>query len=112
MHVTGEQLGQLSGIAAVLRFPLPELEDDQNDDSDEVGGWVGDLNLGIMLITSELQFGCWLVISFSGYCHITNPWVRLLPTFQQDSLVGEGRDMNTEEEKALAQGVSALDMGL
>lgn len=23
----GEQLNQLSGIAAVLRFPLPELED-------------------------------------------------------------------------------------
>ena len=35
MHVTGEQLGQLSGIAAVLRFPLPEMEDD-DDDSDEV----------------------------------------------------------------------------
>ncbi|CAM9146336.1 unnamed protein product [Ascophyllum nodosum] len=34
MHVTGEQLGQLSGIAAVLRFPLPEMEDD-DDDSDE-----------------------------------------------------------------------------
>ncbi|KAG2487184.1 hypothetical protein HYH03_014162 [Edaphochlamys debaryana] len=27
MHVSGEQLNQLSGIAAVLRFPLPELED-------------------------------------------------------------------------------------
>jgi protein pelota len=27
MHVSGEQLAQLSGIAAVLRFPLPELED-------------------------------------------------------------------------------------
>lgn len=35
MHVTGEQLGHLTGIAAVLRFPLPEIEDD--DDSDEVG---------------------------------------------------------------------------
>lgn len=37
MHVTGEQLGQLTGIAAVLRFPLPEMEDDDDDDSDEVG---------------------------------------------------------------------------
>ncbi|KAG2437379.1 hypothetical protein HXX76_006031 [Chlamydomonas incerta] len=27
MHVSGEQLNQLSGIAAILRFPLPELED-------------------------------------------------------------------------------------
>ncbi|KAK9692174.1 hypothetical protein RND81_09G245900 [Saponaria officinalis] len=27
MHVSGEQLGQLTGIAAVLRFPLPDLED-------------------------------------------------------------------------------------
>lgn len=27
MHVSGEELNKLSGIAAVLRFPLPELED-------------------------------------------------------------------------------------
>ncbi|PHT81002.1 Protein pelota -like protein [Capsicum annuum] len=27
MHVSGEQLTQLTGIAAILRFPLPELED-------------------------------------------------------------------------------------
>lgn len=27
MHVSGEQLNQLGGIAAVLRFPLPDLED-------------------------------------------------------------------------------------
>ena len=27
MHLSGEQLNQLSGIAAILRFPLPELED-------------------------------------------------------------------------------------
>ncbi|XP_055388922.1 uncharacterized protein LOC129617992 [Condylostylus longicornis] len=27
MHVSGEQLQQLSGIAAILRFPLPELDD-------------------------------------------------------------------------------------
>ena len=27
MHISGEQLSQLSGIAAILRFPLPELED-------------------------------------------------------------------------------------
>ncbi|CAM6104447.1 unnamed protein product [Calypogeia fissa] len=27
MHPSGEQLGQLTGIAAILRFPLPDLED-------------------------------------------------------------------------------------
>ena len=27
MHASGEQLQKLTGIAAVLRFPLPELED-------------------------------------------------------------------------------------
>jgi protein pelota len=26
MHVSGEQLQNLSGVAAVLRFPLPDLE--------------------------------------------------------------------------------------
>ena len=26
-HVSGEQLEQLSGIAAVLKFPCPELDD-------------------------------------------------------------------------------------
>ena len=36
MHVTGEQLGHLTGIAAILRFPLPEIEE-EDDDSDEVG---------------------------------------------------------------------------
>jgi protein pelota len=28
-HVSGGALDQLSGIAAVLRFPLPELEDQE-----------------------------------------------------------------------------------
>ncbi len=27
MHVSGGQLNQLTGIAAILRFPLPDLED-------------------------------------------------------------------------------------
>jgi len=27
MHVTGEQLNEMTGIAAILRFPLQELED-------------------------------------------------------------------------------------
>ena len=29
MHVSGEQLNQLSGIAAILRFPLPDLEEQE-----------------------------------------------------------------------------------
>lgn len=27
MHISGEQLKNLSGLAAILRFPLPDLED-------------------------------------------------------------------------------------
>ena len=33
MHVSGEQLEQLTGLCAMLRFPMQELEDD-SDDSD------------------------------------------------------------------------------
>ena len=29
MHVSGEQLNQLTGIAAILRFPLPDIEDQE-----------------------------------------------------------------------------------
>ncbi|KAI3429800.1 hypothetical protein D9Q98_010113 [Chlorella vulgaris] len=29
MHASGEQLNQLTGIAAILRFPLPDLEDEE-----------------------------------------------------------------------------------
>ena len=37
MHVSGEQLGQLSGVAAILRFPMPEIEeDDQGDEPNHV----------------------------------------------------------------------------
>uniref|UniRef100_D3TRE2 Protein pelota homolog n=1 Tax=Glossina morsitans morsitans TaxID=37546 RepID=D3TRE2_GLOMM len=32
MHISGEQLAQLTGIAAILRFPMPELEDSDSDD--------------------------------------------------------------------------------
>lgn len=38
MHISGEQLSQLTGIAAILRFPMPELE----EDSDDEGGGAGD----------------------------------------------------------------------
>lgn len=34
LHVSGEQLEQLTGIAAILRFPMPELEDESGDGSD------------------------------------------------------------------------------
>nr|CAG4645566.1 EOG090X07BV [Lynceus sp. MCZ IZ 141354] len=34
LHVSGEQLAQLTGIAAVLRFPMPELEEEELDSDD------------------------------------------------------------------------------
>ena len=34
MHTSGEQLKQLTGIAAILRFPLPDLEDAELDPGD------------------------------------------------------------------------------
>nr|CAH8838040.1 unnamed protein product [Trichobilharzia regenti] len=38
LHISGEQLNQLSGVAAILRFPIPEpVTDDESDDSDENG---------------------------------------------------------------------------
>ncbi|CAH1102581.1 unnamed protein product [Psylliodes chrysocephalus] len=35
LHVSGEQLEQLTGVAAILRFPMPELEDsdEENEES-------------------------------------------------------------------------------
>mmetsp|Transcript_19236 Transcript_19236/g.31578 ORF Transcript_19236/g.31578 Transcript_19236/m.31578 type:complete len:442 (+) Transcript_19236:37-1362(+) len=35
LHSSGEQLSQLSGVAAILRFPLPELDDLEMDDEEE-----------------------------------------------------------------------------
>ncbi|XP_045474773.1 protein pelota [Harmonia axyridis] len=35
LHISGEQLEQLTGIAAILRFPMPELEDDSEEDDEE-----------------------------------------------------------------------------
>ncbi|XP_044754423.1 protein pelota [Coccinella septempunctata] len=32
LHISGEQLEQLTGIAAILRFPMPELEEDSDED--------------------------------------------------------------------------------
>lgn len=36
MHISGEQLAQLTGIAAILRFPMPELEEDSDDENGAV----------------------------------------------------------------------------
>lgn len=33
LHVSGEQLNQLTGVCAILRFPMPDIEDDDDDDS-------------------------------------------------------------------------------
>jgi len=35
LHVSGEQLDLLTGLAAILRFPMAELEDTDDSDSDE-----------------------------------------------------------------------------
>jgi protein pelota len=43
MHVSGVQLNQLSGVAAILRYPLPDLDQleldaamyDESNDSDD-----------------------------------------------------------------------------
>lgn len=34
LHVSGEQLNQLTGLAAILRFPMPDIEDDDSSDDD------------------------------------------------------------------------------
>lgn len=34
-HTSGEQLGQITGCAAILHFPMPELEDEELDDEVE-----------------------------------------------------------------------------
>ena len=34
MHVSGEQLEQFTGLCAILRFPMEELEDSDGSDSD------------------------------------------------------------------------------
>eukprot|EP00386_Alphamonas_edax_P009304 GDKI01030640.1.p1 GENE.GDKI01030640.1~~GDKI01030640.1.p1 ORF type:complete len:421 (+),score=108.11 GDKI01030640.1:106-1368(+) len=50
MHVSGEQLGQLSGIAALLRFPLPELDDIEDDDKpikDKQEAYIDEGDLGV-----------------------------------------------------------------
>ncbi|XP_048583189.1 protein pelota homolog [Nematostella vectensis] len=36
LHVSGEQLGQLSGVAATLRFPMPDIADEEEDEADEL----------------------------------------------------------------------------
>jgi hypothetical protein len=51
-HVSGEQLLQVSGVAAILRFPLPELEDmEEVEESLETTG---------KLIHFAVVLCCWL----------------------------------------------------
>lgn len=33
LHVSGEQLGQLSGVAAILRYPMPDEDEDSDEDA-------------------------------------------------------------------------------
>jgi len=34
-HVSGEQLAKFAGVAAILRFPIPDLDQDDESDSDD-----------------------------------------------------------------------------
>lgn len=36
MHVSGEQLTQITGVAAILRFPLPDIENEEMDDDEPI----------------------------------------------------------------------------
>ncbi|KAI8071254.1 hypothetical protein BC940DRAFT_269890 [Gongronella butleri] len=35
LHVSGEQLNQLTGVAAILTFPIPDVDDDEDEDEDD-----------------------------------------------------------------------------
>ena len=35
IHESGKQLDQLTGVAAILNFPLPEIESDDEDENAE-----------------------------------------------------------------------------
>ncbi|CAH3108775.1 unnamed protein product, partial [Pocillopora meandrina] len=37
LHVSGEQLGQLSGFAAILRFPMPDIADGEGSADSKEG---------------------------------------------------------------------------
>lgn len=34
LHVSGENLDHLTGVAAILRFPMPEVANEEMDDDD------------------------------------------------------------------------------
>jgi protein pelota len=36
MHISGQQLDNFTGCAAILRFPLPEIEEEDGDDDDDM----------------------------------------------------------------------------
>ncbi len=44
LHVSGEHLGQLTGVAAILRFPVHIPDDDDDDDDDDEND--GDFGIG------------------------------------------------------------------
>lgn len=44
LHVSGEQLAQYSGVAAILRFPLPELLEGEEEEDDDLANELDNLN--------------------------------------------------------------------
>ncbi len=41
LHVSGQQLAQLSGVAAILRFPMPEADMDEARGEEQAGAAAG-----------------------------------------------------------------------
>jgi len=66
LHISGDQLDQLGGVAAILRFPMPEIEEEDEEDDDEEEK-EGEKNVNnkwsyILLINylAYQMFYCWL----------------------------------------------------
>ncbi len=56
MHISGEQLGQYGGVAAILRFPMPEIEDEFLDEQLEESNGNGDeTNMGLAAKVSMVK---------------------------------------------------------
>ncbi|KDO30272.1 translation factor pelota [Saprolegnia parasitica CBS 223.65] len=57
LHVSGDKLGQLSGVAALLRFPLPDLdEDDKDGDSDDENDLAKQASAVIELDDTDIEY--------------------------------------------------------
>lgn len=46
LHVSGEKLGQISDIEAILRFPMPEVDEDDDDSASDLDAEQDDVKGG------------------------------------------------------------------